>query len=60
MASQQSMTQTIIHAATKYAKAVILAIIKAETPSDNARPIQTVPRMGSPTLEQPTFNLKVP
>ena len=59
MASEQSMTQAITPAAIEAAKAAIMTFREAQTQIDDARLIQTAPRMGTPTLKQPMFNWKI-
>ena len=52
------MTQTKRQAAIETAKAVMMAVREVETPIENAKPIQTVPRIGGPTLKEPIFHWK--
>ena len=59
MAAEQAMTQTLTQAVTEATKAVIMAVRDADDLVNAARPVQTIPRTGSPVLKQPTFIGKV-
>ena len=59
MATKQNITQVIIQTAIEAAKTSIMAVKEAENPASAPRPLQMMPRAGSPPLKQPTFNWEV-
>ena len=58
MASQKDMRWTIMQTAIEANKAAIMAVREAEIPVNNTRSLQTVLRMGGPTLNYPSFDQK--
>ena len=56
MSTEQSMMQVIMQPVTEAAKAAITAGRAADNPVNNARPIYTVPRSGSPTQRKLIFD----
>ena len=58
MASEHSMTHTIMQAVTEAAKAAITAVSEAETPANTKRPAPAIPKIGGPVLKHPVFYWK--
>ena len=50
MTAGQSMTEAIMQAAIKAAKAAIMGPGEAANPVNNAKPVHVAPRSGSPVL----------
>ena len=59
MAIEESMTQAIIQAVIEAAKTVTMAIIEANNPISNTRPVHATPRSGGPTQKHLTFEWKL-
>ena len=56
MATEPSMTQSIMQAAIEAVKAEIMELGEAHNPVNNHRPIYPIPRSGCPTLRHPMFD----
>ena len=58
MAAEQNMMQAITQKAIEADKPVMMAVREADNLVNAARPVQAMPRTGSPVLKQPTFDWK--
>ena len=59
MAAEQSMTQTIMHAAPETTKPPMTAVREADNLVNNSRPIHVTPRLGGSVLKQQIFYRRV-
>ena len=58
MTAKQAVMQAIGQVVIEPTKAAVMTVIDAENTVNTARIVYVMPRMGSPTLKQPTFNWK--